>query len=107
MTEFSRGSTPSLTFSLETEMDLMNISAMWLTIEGAHNKRTWVMSELSIDPEEKTVTVELTQEETLQFIPGEVEAQIRFLTDTGKAFDTDIVRMDVRRILQGGVITNE
>jgi len=107
MADFSRGSTPELSFKLNTQMSMTGISAMWLTIAGAHYKRTWKMSELTIDADTKTVKVELTQEETLQFIPGEVEAQIRFLTDTGKAFDTEIVTLNVERVLQGGVIANE
>ena len=53
-----------------------------------------------------TLTVTLTQEETLKFEEGgNVEIQLRAVTTTGAVLASNIVALPVERILLGGVIT--
>ena len=51
------------------------------------------------------VTVQLTQEDTLAFQnKGAVQIQIRLRTAAGDALASDIIKVDVGRVLKDGVI---
>ena len=54
---------------------------------------------------EHTVSVSLSQEETLRFTPGTVEVQLRGLTNGGDAFATNVARVAVKEVLLKEVIT--
>lgn len=99
-----RGTTPSLIFKLNTELDFSSIAEVMLTIKKGSHSQTWKSNELSIDADEKAISITLTQKETLAFEDGEAEAQIRILTADGVALATNIVKIDVKRILMGGII---
>ena len=61
---------------------------------------------MAADNDAKTLTVTLTQEETLKFEEGgNVEIQLRAVTTTGAVLASNIVALPVERILLGGVIT--
>ena len=103
-----RGTTPTLIFRLiNPNLDLDDVVECWVTIKGFQHNRTWVKDEVTFDNEHKTVTVPLTQEDTLGFSEGLVKAQIRFLLDNGGALATTIVETNINEILKNGVITNE
>lgn len=102
-----RGTTPTLICRLKTALDLNTVVEAALTIKGDNYSKTWKSEDLMIDAAEKTVSLSMTQEETLQYSSGKVEVQIRFLTNTGKALATNIVKTSMSRILQEGVLTND
>lgn len=51
-----------------------------------------------------TITVNLTQEETLRFYPGAVEIQLRYVFPTGDADASNIIKTTAERIIKDGVI---
>ena len=66
--------------------------------------KTFDMSDLIIDAEAKTITVAMTQKETLYFDNGKVLVQIRLRTIDDLAYASDIKEMTMNGILKGGEI---
>lgn len=100
-----QGTTPSLIFKLkDATLDLNTASEIWVTLKLSPYIKTFDITRCALDNEKKTITISLTQEETLELPVSKVESQIRILLGNGKALATNIVKIDVNRILKGGVI---
>ena len=99
-----RGTTPTITMTADA--DLTNWT-VYTSIRGKckHGVVTFDDSRLTktYDGEITTMTLTLTQEETLALDVGMVEFQLRAIKD-GTAIATTIEKVPVGRILQDGVI---
>lgn len=104
-----RGTTPTFVFQLDTPtLDLTTLTQIWVTIEdGRDEQKTWDISNVTVDNENKTISLYLTQEETLAFATGTARVQIRMLTSNGAAIATDYSTIEIHNVLKKGVITNE
>jgi len=99
-----RGTTPTINVVLPEAISMSEISALWLTMtqEGREilNKTFDAFSS-----EGQTLSVTLTQEETLSFeADSDVDMQLRLLMTDGRALASKIKRFRVDDILKGGVI---
>lgn len=99
----TRGTTPTFTIDCPG-IDLTHYT-VYVTIEQG-------MHELTLTPECTatqngcTLTVRLTQEQTLSFSAGrEADMQVRAVDAAGNAPASDVMHIDVRKILKEGVIT--
>jgi hypothetical protein len=95
-----RGSTPTNTF-------LVDIDLRGATVYISYEQRKRVVFEKTNDDltiEEDKITVDLSQEETLALIPGEVCIQIRYVFPNGKADASNIITTTAERIIKDGVI---
>ena len=96
-----RGTTPTITYNVD--VDLTSAVELYVTLkEGG-----LVVIEKSIDDIEvtdKTITITLSQEETLKLDPGQVLMQIRAKMPDGSALASNIMTGDVEQILKNGVI---
>ena len=101
-----RGTTPTITFNIHTEIDLSTLAECWVTFKShiGVKEKTYDISDLIIDPVEKTITVAMTQEETLFFSAGRVFVQIRLRTNGDLAYASDIKEMTMNGILKDGEI---
>ena len=99
-----RGTTPTLYLELDTELDLSNVTEMWVTFKSSTVEITKTLSEVVFDTETNTITVVLTQEETLQLYKGDCDVQVRLKTGDDLAYATDIANVEIGRILKEGVI---
>lgn len=102
--EMYRGTTPTLYLELDTELDLSNVTEMWVTFKSSTVEITKTLSEVVFDAETNTITVVLTQEETLKMYNGKVDVQVRLKTASDLAYATDIANVEIGRILKEGVI---
>lgn len=98
-----RGTTPTLTLTVN-DMDLTAIRSLYVTITQFSNIITKTSDDDSLKVEEHTVSVWLSQEETLSFKTGYAEIQIRGVAENGEAFATDIAKIPVKTVLLEGVI---
>lgn len=102
-----RGTTPTLIFELDTDLDLTSLSQVWVTIKDAFGREfTWDITKVTLDNDHKRITLTLTQAETLIMIPGIARAQIRMLTTDGVALTTYVEKFLLNTILKEGVITD-
>ena len=101
----TQGTTPTLVFKLDIEPG--TLVSLYLTFrQGYGRELTRREDSITADNDAKTLTVTLTQEDTLKFEEGgNVEIQLRAVTTTGAALASNIVALPVERILLGGVIT--
>lgn len=98
-----RGSTPTNVFTVP-----FDLSEATVYVSYEQNKRV-VVEKTGEDlifghAEDYTITVSLTQEDTLAFVPGEVLIQIRYVFPTGDADASNIIRTTAERIIKDGVI---
>lgn len=100
----TRGTTPTITLTLET-MDLTSLKSVYVTFCQFGKMLTKQSGDEGVDITEHTVSVSLSQEETLRFTPGTVEVQLRGLTNGGDAFATNVAKVAVKEVLLKEVIT--
>lgn len=99
-----RGTSPSLIFTVNTTLDLRTITTLWVTLKNNGQELTFGINDVVISAGQKTIGVPLTQEQTLGFKGGQCEAQIRFKDRYGNAYASNIVLIEIKRILKEGVI---
>lgn len=100
-----RGTTPTLTFRIKDEnIDFDKFEQIWITIKGRNNEITKDIDSVEIDAENRTLSIELTQEETLSFNTIDVQVQMRVLDTDGRAFASRIFNTRMNALLKGGVI---
>lgn len=103
-----RGTTPMLRFNLSKNqaLDLNEVKQIWVTLKSSSYsyKKTWDIDHCTIDTVNKKVIIELTQEETLALPVTIMDAQIRILLNNDKALSTNIRPINVKEILEEGVI---
>lgn len=95
-----RGSTP--THNIETDIDLTGASAVYVTYHQGGTIITKTGESLVIT--KNSISVTLSQEDTLSFKAGKVQMQVRYVMPDGTADASEIVSFDVGSILLDGVI---
>lgn len=99
----TRGTTPTLVFTIISDgLDLSTLTQVWVTVKDQSHTIKYDMTRVAID--ENTISVSMSQEETLTFTNAMLEVQIRMLDDGGNAYATPIKKIPLERILEGGVI---
>lgn len=96
-----RGTTPTLTFNMP--FDSAGVENIYITfVQG----REMVLEKTLADVvwNEKAIELELTQEETLKFRPGQMEIQIRIKFINEQAIASNIMYTTSEAILKDGVI---
>ena len=101
-----RGTTPTITFKINTELDLNDLAECWVTFKSkvGMREKTFSLSDLIVDPVEKTITVAMSQDETLYFTSGSILIQIRLRTTDDLAYASDIKEIKMCGILKDGEI---
>lgn len=98
-----RGTTPILKFVIDSDdIDFNAIEECWVSFENCETT-TFTKDDLQFDVEEKTILLELSQEDTFKF-SGSIGVQIRILTNDGRAWATPIKKVKFDRVIKGGVI---
>ena len=97
-----RGTTPRLEFTLP--FDVNQLSEAYVTF--SQNGTIVIDKALNVcEATDKTLSVKLTQEETLKLRCGcKTEIQIRARLISGDAVASNIIQQDVERIIKDGVI---
>lgn len=101
-----RGTTPTITFKINSDIDLDDIDVCYVTFKSQVNNKTreYVKTDLVINDEEKTLTLALDQDDTLFFPSGSVQIQIRLRTTDDLAYASDIKTINFKQIIKNGVI---
>lgn len=106
--QFIRGTTPSIVITVKSEIDLHQVAEVWIYISQQNKvKVDKELTDVTFDYEEKTMTVTLTQDDTLALKEGEAVFQIRVLMMDGTALATLANEVEIAPIYKQGVITEE
>lgn len=101
-----RGTTPTLTFRVKSNLDLTEIAALWITFRtmpGARQReKTFTLTDVSI--EGNNVILALSQADTLSFGENLTQIQMRLRMNDGMAYASGIIETCIGRILKEGVI---
>lgn len=96
-----KGTTPTNIFT--TDIDLTGAEEIYLTYEQGPRVIEKTLKDMDVTPE--TVTVKLTQEETLSFCDREnIKIQFRVKFPEGDVVASNIMTANMGEILKGGVI---
>lgn len=103
-----RGTTPTVTLTVDG-MDLTALSSLYITFrqnEGSLTPKTLTKrnGDEGVSVTSDTVTVKLTQKDTLGFSPGTVRVQLRGLMPDGTAVASSIKDFPAWQILLEGEI---
>ena len=104
-----RGTTPTLTFNVKNEqLDLTDIAELWITFKSKPGVRlvekNYTLEDVTVDDTEKTITLNLSQDDTLSFADNNMLVQIRLKLNSGLAYASEIIDTDIGHILKEGVI---
>ena len=104
-----RGTTPTEVFKVTNpsgdSIDLLACKQIWITmVDHKGREFTWDIERLTIDDDEKTISLTLTQEETLALAVGRAQIQLRFLTADDVAFASMPSAIMVYDVRKGGTI---
>ena len=107
-----RGTTPTNTFTLDIDLSAATVFISYAQANAVVVEKTG--TDLTFtnngggdrdNPAEYYISVTLSQEDTLKFIPGDVAIQIRYVTSDGVADASNIIRTTAERILKDGEIS--
>lgn len=104
-----RGTTPTVVFNVKTELDLSDIVELWITFkpksaDPRHRDMTYTLDDVTIDPILKTISLFMSQEDTLAFNEKPYNVQIRLRTSDDLAYASSIIEEPIGKILKDGVI---
>lgn len=98
-----RGTTPTHHFTIPIEAELVKEVRITYEQDG---KLLVEKTEEDCTIEEKTLSVRLTQEDTLKFSSKKkAELQVRILTTNGTALATEILKLEIEDVLNEEVLT--
>ena len=95
-----RGSTPTNTFTVDIDLRGATIYVSYEQYSHVVIEKTG--SDLTVTA--TSITLELSQEDTLKFQPGKVLIQIRYVFPNGQADASNIIKTTFERIIHDGVI---
>lgn len=96
-----RSTTPELIFTITNkDFDMTKIEICHVTIENFMGSYQKIYEEPDIDTEKKTISVVMSQEETLKFDAGNVKIQLKIKLDNGTVIASPIMTRDMHEILE-------
>lgn len=98
----TRGTTPSYIISFNEEVDFEHVVLWSVTLKQW--RQSLQFDDPVVDLEEKTLTVTLTQEQTLGFSKGTAEIQVRGVFADGAVFSSTIGCVPVNPILDERIL---
>lgn len=106
--QFIRGTTPSIEITVKTEIDLHQVSEVWIYISQQKTvKVDKQIDDVTFDYDHNKMTVKLSQDDTLGLKAGDALFQIRLLLMDGTALATIASEIDIAEIYKPGVISEE
>ena len=104
MASISRGTTPTISLTIPN-LSTLDPAQIWLTLKNGDIEITYDINTLNVDKENNTISVSLTQQDTLSYSPGFLYIQARILADNDRAFKTPMLTLTVEDILKDGIIS--
>ena len=100
-----RGTTPTLKIEVEgVEVTDLILDRTMITLKQKEKEVTKSGSDIAVDENENTLSITLTQEETLSFDDGMAQLQVRATLENGAVMASNIVTDSIGHILLDGTI---
>jgi len=99
-----RGSTPTNVFTTDIDLSQATVYVSYEQNGVVVVEKTGSDLTFATDQGNYTITLSLSQEDTLKFKPGTVMIQIRYVFPDGAADASNIIKTTFERIIKDGVI---
>lgn len=102
-----KGTTPTYTFTLPEDIDLSSAESVYVTFSKTNYETILTKQDDELDIGTNTVSVYLTQDETLEFPKGDILIQLNWLYDDAgetKRACSEVIMDKVKRNLVNEVI---
>lgn len=101
-----RGTTPTIILKIKNEnFDMATIDVCHVTIQNDNGKNKKVFENPNIDIDEKTISVPLSQNDTLDYQYGNINIQAKIkLKDTGTVITHKILTTTMDKILEEAIL---
>ncbi len=101
----TQGTTPNIVITIKNDMDLTTIKEVWVYISQQNKvKVDKLLPDVTIDAENKTISVRLEQDDTLALKEGEAFFQIRMLLNDDTALATAATKIGIVKVYKDGKI---
>ena len=105
MSNLYRGTTPTIILHVTNEdFNMANISECHVTIQNDNGRNKKVFENPIIDVEEKTISVPLTQEDTLSYEYGNINIQVKVKLTIGSVIASPVITTNMNRILEETIL---
>ena len=98
------GTTPTYVIRVNTANKLSEMKKIQLTFSSSLRSIVIEKDRMNIDDENSTLTVTLTREETLKFVPGIIRVQLMVVDASDSISAGNIVQINVEETLNGGAM---
>ncbi len=106
--QLTRGTTPTITLNIKDEIDLSQVTEVWIYFSQQNKvKIDKTIEDVTIDTANNTITVLLSQDDTLGLKSGDAIFQMRMLLQDETALASKDSKVTVNEVYKGGVITAE
>lgn len=100
-----RSTTPKVILHIkDPEFDMNTIEMAHIAMENDSGRNKKIFTNTSINYEDRTITVELTQEDTAAFEPGYINLQLKIKTFDGEVLASRIVHCTINDILEEEIL---
>ena len=103
-----RGTTPTISFNIKSDLDLSDIAELWITFKtkpgNIMKEKTFYMEDVDIDAENHKINLFMTQQDTLELTNTSYNVQIRVRMNDDLAYASSIMDVPIGKILKDGVI---
>ena len=98
------GTTPTYVIKVNTLNKLSEMKKIQLTFSSSLRSIVIEKDRMKIDDENSTLTVTLTREETLKFVPGVLRVQLMVVDASDSVSAGNIVQINAEETLNGGAM---
>lgn len=100
-----RSTTPKIILHIkDEEFDMSSIDICHITIENDSGRNKRIFQNAAVNIEDRTITLEMTQEDTAAFEPGYINIQLKIKTHDGKVLASRIVNARINDILEEEIL---
>ena len=100
-----RGTTPTIILKITNkDFDMSTISICHITIQNETGRNKKIYENPSIDTENKTISIELSQEDTLNYEIGNINLQVKIKLDSGRVIASRIITTSMNKILEEQIL---
>ena len=105
MSDIYRGTTPTIILRITNkDFDMSSIDVCHITIQNDNGKNKKIFEHPTIDVEAKTISQELTQQQTLDYDYGNINVQVKIKLNNGRVITHPIITATMQRILEEAII---
>ena len=104
-TNLYRGTTPTIILKIKNDdFDMSTIEICHVTIVNESGRNKKIYDNPTINTEEKTISIELSQQDTLNYETGNIQLQTKIKLNSGRVIASRIITTSMNKILEENIL---